>query len=130
MENKFKKNDLKVPSPIGSKNAALFVYMRHIIIKLRKFFDDSSIPEVFSLFKEKLNPLDLSTSISIIYFYLKFDKKVSKQYYTSILDEFIIFWSWKIFLGNDNFFFNLMVNLQKIPSLLWEKHLNFLYTQF
>ena len=29
MENKFKKNDLKVPSPIGSKNAALFVYMRH-----------------------------------------------------------------------------------------------------
>ena len=78
MENKFKKNDLKVPSPIGSKNAALFVYMRHIIIKLRKFFEDSSRPEVFSLFKEKLNPLDLSTSISIIYFYLKFDKKVSK----------------------------------------------------
>ena len=47
-------------------------------MKLRKFFDDSSIPEIFSLFKEKMNPLDLTNSISIIYFYLKFDKKAPK----------------------------------------------------
>jgi len=56
---------------------------------LRKFFLDSSVAEVFSLFKEKLNPLDASLAIYVLFTFLKISRRVPAATYAPILEEVI-----------------------------------------
>jgi hypothetical protein len=60
-----------------------------ISIKLRKNFEDSSIPEVIKLFKEKLQPNDTVYSVFILHFFLKISSSTDKSYYEEFLDELI-----------------------------------------
>lgn len=82
----------------------MFYVLKYFVKKIRVFFTNESINEIFDIFKSKLNPVDSSIALFTLSLFFKVNNKVPIENYQSILNQIMEIKGWKTCQGFEDYF--------------------------
>lgn len=68
--------------------------IRNVCLFLKRYFEDSSIKEVFEIAKNNITPVNTQYFLFMLHTYLKLSSKTPSSQYVDLLDDIFEIWQW------------------------------------